>query len=68
MVGRELYALLHRAGFGLIRVSPRTVYVDSSRPALVEGFTRRTFAAMIEGVGETAIRSGIIKEMFLRMG
>jgi hypothetical protein len=37
------------------------VYVDSSRPQLVEGFTRRTFTAMIEGVREPAIRAGIIK-------
>jgi hypothetical protein len=26
------------------------VYVDDSRPALVEGFTRNTFTAMVEGV------------------
>jgi hypothetical protein len=34
--------------------------VDSSRPELVEGFTRRTFTAMIEGVREFAIDSGLI--------
>jgi hypothetical protein len=36
------------------------VYVDSSRPELVEGFTRRTFTAMIEGVREFAIAGGLI--------
>ena len=36
------------------------VYVDSSRPDLVEGFTRRTFTAMIEGVRDTAIATGLI--------
>jgi hypothetical protein len=35
------------------------VYVDSSRPHLVDGFTRRTFTAMIEGVRAPAIASGL---------
>jgi ubiquinone/menaquinone biosynthesis C-methylase UbiE len=53
MVGRELYPLLQQAGFRSIRVSPRMVYVDSSKPQFVEGFTKRTFSAMIEGVRES---------------
>jgi len=60
-IGRELYPLLHQAGFEALRVSPRMVYVDSSRPRLVEGFTRRTFTAMIEGVREPAIKAGLIE-------
>jgi hypothetical protein len=36
------------------------VYVDSSRPDLVDGFTRKTFTAMIEGVRESAIAAGLI--------
>jgi hypothetical protein len=36
------------------------VYVDSSRPDLVDGFTRKTFTAMIEGVREPAIAAGLI--------
>ena len=36
------------------------VYVDASRPDLVDGFTRRTFTAMIEGVREPAIENGLI--------
>ena len=35
------------------------VYVDGSRPALADGFTRRTFAAMVEGVREPAIAAGL---------
>ena len=35
------------------------VYVDSSRPDLVDGFTRKTFTAMIEGVRESAIAGGL---------
>ena len=50
LIGRRLYPLLTGAGFGEVRVSPRMVYVDDSKPALVDGFTRKTFTAMIEGV------------------
>jgi ubiquinone/menaquinone biosynthesis C-methylase UbiE len=59
-IGRELYPLLKAAGFGGIRVSPRMVYVDSSKPHLVEGFTKNTFTAMVEGVRESAIKAGLI--------
>jgi ubiquinone/menaquinone biosynthesis C-methylase UbiE len=59
-IGRELYPLLHRAGYEGIRVSPRMVYVDSSRPGLIEGFTKKTFTAMIEGVREAALMAGLI--------
>ncbi|HSA89879.1 MAG TPA: methyltransferase domain-containing protein [Burkholderiales bacterium] len=59
-IGRELYPLLRRARLRNVRVSPRMVYVDSSRPRLVEGFTRRTFTAMIEGVRSRAIDAGMI--------
>ena len=55
MIGRRVYPLLVDAGFDAVRVSPRMVYVDSSRPQLVDGFTRRTFTAMIEGVRDAAI-------------
>ncbi len=60
LIGRELYPLLHGAGYQRITVSPRMVYVDSSKPKLVDGFTRKTFTAMIEGVRESAITAGII--------
>ncbi len=59
LIGRRLYPLLVDAGYAEVRVSPRMVYVDSSRPRLVEGFTRRTFTAMVEGVREAAIREGM---------
>jgi ubiquinone/menaquinone biosynthesis C-methylase UbiE len=61
MIGRELYPLLNKARFNDIRVSPRMVYVDSSKPELVEGFTKKTFTAMIEGVREKALTTGLIK-------
>jgi hypothetical protein len=65
MIGRQVYPLLVGAGFDAVRVSPRMVYVDSSKPDLVDGFTRKTFSAMVEGVRESAIESGIVEpELF----
>jgi SAM-dependent methyltransferase len=58
-IGRQLYPLMVEAGLEGVRVSPRMVYVDSSRPHLVDLFTKRTFTAMIEGVRESAIDAGI---------
>lgn len=59
LIGRQLYPLLRQSGFDAVSVSPRMVYVDASRPALVDGFTRKTFTAMIEGVRDAAIASGL---------
>jgi SAM-dependent methyltransferase len=61
-IGRELYPLLKRAGYEDVWVSPRMVYVDSSRPGLVEGFTKKTFTAMIEGVREAALAAGMTEK------
>ncbi len=55
LIGRRLFPLITGAGFQQVSVSPRTVYVDGSRPDLEEGFTRNTFTAMVEGVREQAI-------------
>ena len=60
LIGRQLYPLLTKAGFRNCRVSPRMVYVDSSRPHFVEGFTKNTFTAMIEGIREKALAAGIM--------
>jgi len=61
-VGRELYPLLCEAGYGSVRVSPRMVYVDASKPGLVDGFIKKTFTAMIEGVRQSALEAGIAEE------
>ncbi|KQC10388.1 MAG: methyltransferase type 11 [Smithella sp. SDB] len=68
MIGRELYPLLTLSGFKSVHVSPRMVYVDSSKPDLVEGFTKKTFTAMTEGVREAAIMAGIIEEKVFDQG
>jgi len=36
------------------------VYVDSSKPELVDRFTKKTFTAMIEGIRESALQAGIV--------
>jgi len=61
MIGRQIYPLLVDAGFDAVQVSPRMVYVDSSRPHLVDGFTRKTFTAMVEGVRDAAIASKLVE-------
>lgn len=60
-IGRRLYPLMIEAGLDAVHVSPRMVYVDASRPDLVDGFTRKTFTAMIEGVREPAAAAGLIE-------
>jgi SAM-dependent methyltransferase len=60
LIGRRLFPLLRAAGFRNVTISPRFVYVDSSRPAWVEGFTRNTYIAMVEGVRKQALAAGLI--------
>jgi hypothetical protein len=60
LIGRRLYPLLVQAGFREVGVSPRMVYVDGARPALAEGFTRKTFTAMVEGVGGQVVGQGLM--------
>jgi SAM-dependent methyltransferase len=60
LIGRALFPLVTAAGYAQVQVSPRMVYVDGSRPALVEGFTKLTFTAMVEGVREAALAAGMV--------
>lgn len=62
LIGRQLYPLLKKSKYYGVQVSPRMIYVDSSKPNLVEGFTKNTFIAMVEGVKEQAMRSGLMEE------
>jgi ubiquinone/menaquinone biosynthesis C-methylase UbiE len=62
LIGRQLFPLLKDSGFENCKVHPKTVYVDSSRPELVEGFTKNTFTAMIEGVRENAVKNLLMDE------
>ena len=60
LIGRELYPRLREAGFDAVHVSPRMVYVDASRPQLVEGFIEKTFTAMVQGVRSAALSAGLL--------
>jgi SAM-dependent methyltransferase len=60
-IGRELYPLLRTVGLRDISVTPRVVYADASRPHLVEGFIKNTFAAMIDGIRQTALDMKLIE-------
>src|SRR5512134_1096293 len=60
LIGRQLYPLLRKAKYNDVSVSPRMIYVDSSKPELVEGFTKNTFIAMVEGIKDQAKRSGLM--------
>jgi ubiquinone/menaquinone biosynthesis C-methylase UbiE len=62
LIGRQLYPLLSSASYRDVHVSPRMVYADESLPEMVDGFTRKTFNAMIEGVKERAINAKMISE------
>ena len=68
LIGRRLYPLLVRAGFRQVSVSPRQVYADASRPEWVEGFTRNTFTAMVEGVRQQALELGLLDEVAWERG
>jgi len=59
LIGRQLYPLMIEAGLEAVQASPLMVYVDSSKPDLVDGFTRKTFTAMVEGIRESAIEAGL---------
>lgn len=61
MIGRRLYPLLAGAGYQDIAVSPRDVYADGGHSALADGFIRKTFTPMIEGVREPAVAAGLIE-------
>jgi SAM-dependent methyltransferase len=62
LLGRQLQPLLTRAGYHQVAVRPVTVYADDTRPALVDGFTRNTFTAMIAAVRDEAVAAGYITE------
>jgi ubiquinone/menaquinone biosynthesis C-methylase UbiE len=68
LIGRRLFPLLRGAGFREVTVSPRFVYVDASRPVWVEGFTRNTYIAMVEGVRQRALAAGLIDRRAWRKG
>jgi ubiquinone/menaquinone biosynthesis C-methylase UbiE len=61
LIGRRVYPLLAQAGFADVQVTPRMVYVDGSRPDLIENFSKNTFIAMVRGVREAALAQGLMQ-------
>ena len=59
-IGREVYPLLLKAGFKDISVSPKVVYAEGRDAGMAEGFTRKTFTAMIKGVRSQAVAENLI--------
>ena len=62
LIGRRLYPLFQKTGFSGTRVSPRFIYADTSLPEMVDGFTKKTFIAMVEGIREEAINHQLIDQ------
>ncbi len=67
-IGRALFPLLSNLGFADVKVSPRQIYVDESKPEMVEGFIKNTFTAMIQGIKEEAITQKIITNREIERG
>ncbi len=67
-IGRALYPFLNEAGYKNIAVSPRQIYVDGSKPKLVEGFIKNTFTAMIQGMSEGILSEGVLTKSDLQEG
>ena len=59
LIGRRLQPLLKNAGYDEVRARPCTMYADETLPHLVDGFTRKTFIAMVESVRERALAAGL---------
>ncbi|GAA1591701.1 methyltransferase domain-containing protein [Kribbella sancticallisti] len=59
LIGRRVQPLLAAAGYADVRAWPCTVYADETLPHLVDGFTRKTFIAMVESVRERSIAAGL---------
>lgn len=67
-IGRKLYPLLDEAELEQVKVSPRQIYVDDSMPKLVEGFTKNTFTAMIQGISEKAVSKQMMSRGDMQKG
>jgi hypothetical protein len=60
LIGRRLYSLMRAAGLAEVEVEPRALYVDATRPGLIQGFTRNTFIAMVQSVRKEALNRGMM--------
>lgn len=62
LIGRQVFPLLKQSGFRHIYVSPRMIYIDQSKPGLMDSFVNKTIIPMVEGVKAQAIEMGLTDE------
>ncbi len=62
LIGRQLFPLLDRAGFQEVTVSPRMIYIDRSKPVLMDAFVNKTIIPMVQGVKSAALDAGMMDE------
>ncbi len=62
LIGRRLQSLFSGLGVTDLRVDPRAVYADPSRPDWAALFTERTYIAMVEGARALALAGGMMTE------
>ncbi len=67
-IGRQIYPLLQSSGYSMIEVSPRQIYVDNNKKALIKGFIENTFTAMMKGIAEDVIHEGLISKSDFELG
>ena len=68
LIGRELFPLLHYAGFRQIAVSPRYVYADGSDAALLSGVVTRIIVPMVQTAHERALNNRHIEKKTWEQG
>ena len=68
LIGRRLYPLLDGAGLRDVRVSPRMVYADTSRPDVMDSFVLKTIVPMVETAEKRALDTGLADEAAWRKG
>jgi len=68
LVGRQIFPLLHHAGFQNVHISPRMVYIDRSKPKLMDAFVNKTIIPMVEGVKKQALEMRLIDELSWQKG
>lgn len=59
LIGRQVFPLLNQAGFQDIRVSPRMIYIDQSKPDLMDSFVKKTIIPMVAGVEAQSLETGL---------
>ena len=62
LIGRQLYPLLQGSGLNEVKVKPKMVYMDSSKPELVDGFILKTIIPIVEDVKRQALGMQMIEE------